>query len=211
MTGRSRQIVLVVASVVAVAFVSWLIFIAFDGATIDKRMSTLNPLSDQAQSYHDVYVLVWWLSGAVFVVIMAATLILSILYRERPGVEPRRDIHGNTRLEILWTIIPIVIVLIMVVPTFEAVLSVEGDAEEGALEVTATGHQWWFEFTYHDSDGNELFRTANEMHVPVEKAVNVSLVSNDVIHAFWVPALFGKKEEIFCLFQQKKRVLREQK
>ena len=107
MTGRSRQIVLVVASVVAVAFVSWLIFIAFDGATIDKRMSTLNPLSDQAQSYHDVYVLVWWLSGAVFVVIMAATLILSILYRERPGVEPRRDIHGNTRLEILWTIIPI--------------------------------------------------------------------------------------------------------
>ena len=194
MTGRSRQIVLVVASVVAVAFVSWLIFIAFDGATIDKRMSTLNPLSDQAQSYHDVYVLVWWLSGAVFVVIMAATLILSILYRERPGVEPRRDIHGNTRLEILWTIIPIVIVLIMVVPTFEAVLSVEGDAEEGALEVTATGHQWWFEFTYHDSDGNELFRTANEMHVPVEKAVNVSLVSNDVIHAFWVPALFGKKD-----------------
>ena len=62
MTGRSRQIVLVVASVVAVAFVSWLIFIAFDGATIDKRMSTLNPLSDQAQSYHDVYALVWWLS-----------------------------------------------------------------------------------------------------------------------------------------------------
>ncbi len=187
MTARSRQIVIAVASVVAVAFVSWLIFIAFDGAAVDKRLSTLNPLSDQTQLYHDVYVLVWWLSGIVFIVIMAATLILSVLYRERPGVESRREIR---------TIIPIVIVLIIVVPTFGAVLSVERDAEEGALEVTATGHQWWFEFTYHDSDGNELFRTANEMHVPVEQAVNVSLVSDDVIHAFWVPALFGKKDMV---------------
>ena len=194
MTSRSRQIVTITGSLILVAFVTWLLFIAFDESAVDNRMSTLNPLSWQTQRYHDVYELVWWLSGAVFVAIMAATLILSILYRERPGNEPRRDIHGNTRLEILWTIIPIIIVLIMVVPTFSAVIAVEADADEGALEGTATGHQWWFEFTYHDEDGNEMFRTANEMHVPVGRAVNVSLQSNDVIHAFWVPALFGKKD-----------------
>ena len=132
MTSRSRQIVTIAGSLILVAFVTWLLFIAFDESAVDNRMSTLNPLSWQAQRYHDVYELVWWLSGAVFVAIMAATLILSILYRERPGNEPRRDIHGNTRLEILWTIIPIIIVLIMVVPTFSAVIAVEADADEGA-------------------------------------------------------------------------------
>ena len=68
---------------------------------------------------------------------------------------------------------------------------------DGALEVTVTGHQWWWEFEYQDADGSGRFiNTSNELIVPVGRPVNLLLNSDDVIHSFWVPKLAGKVDVV---------------
>src|SRR5690606_18489268 len=110
---------------------------------------------------------------------------------ERPGREARQ-IHGNTRLEVVWTILPVVVLAAIAAPTFNTIRDITGAAPDGALEVVATGHQWWFEFEYPEQG----FITANEMHIPVGRAVDITLLSNDVIHSFWVPRLMGKVDMV---------------
>jgi cytochrome c oxidase subunit 2 len=149
--------------------------------------STIAPKSDNAERIQTIYQLTFWLGTLVFVGVLAAALFFGFRFREQPG-RVARQIHGNTRLEIVWTIIPVVVLAIIAVPTFNTVAHLTGDAPEGSLEVRATGHQWWFEFEYPEFG----FITANEMHIPLGRPVSVALLSTDVIHAFWVPQLHGK-------------------
>jgi cytochrome c oxidase subunit 2 len=130
------------------------------------------------------YRVIFWLAGIVFVVIMLITLALALMYRERPG-RVAQQIHGNTRLEVIWTLIPIAIVVIMAVPTVSAIHTEAEAPPADALKVIATGHQWWFEFNYPDLK----ITTANELHIPVDKPVVFEIRSADVIHDFWVPQL----------------------
>src|SRR5690606_32346879 len=97
-----------------------------------------------------------------------------------------------SRLEIVWTFIPVIIVGVMAVPTFDAIVTMEGDPPDGALEVSAIGHQWWFEFEYEE----EGITTATDLHLEVGRPVRVNLLSDDVIHSFWVPRLAGKKDMV---------------
>jgi cytochrome c oxidase subunit 2 len=133
------------------------------------------------------YKIIFWLAGIVFVAIMVITLVLSIMYRERPG-RTAVQIHGNTRLEVVWTLIPVALVVIMAVPTVSAIRAEAQPDPPGTMQVIATGHQWWFEFEYPDLG----VKTANELHIPVNKPVHFQVRSADVIHAFWVPQLAGK-------------------
>ena len=156
--------------------------------------STIDPKSDATQTVQNVYVVVFWLATVVFVGVLGATLVLSIWFRERPG-RVANQIHGNTRLEIVWTLLPVVILVAIFVPTVTAIADLEPDADnlpEGAIRVEAIGHQWWFEFRYTDLG----IVTANEMRVPVDRPVYVALRSEDVIHSFWIPKLVGKVDMV---------------
>jgi len=157
----------------------------------NDSMSTMDPASDNTQTIQDVYILIFWLAGAVFVGVLVLTLAFSLMFKEQEGVEAVQT-HGNSRLEILWTFIPVIIVVIMAVPTFDAIVQMEGDAPEGAVEVRATGHQWWFEFEYEEAG----ITTATDLHLEVNRPVALTLESDDVIHSFWVPRLTGKKDMV---------------
>ncbi len=200
-SGPGRIIALVVSVGITLA-VSAILYYWFREAAFlgNDYQSTFEPASDNAEKVQSVYVLVFWLAGAVFVGVMALTLAFALMFREQEGAEAVQS-HGNSRLEILWTFIPVVIVVAMAVPTFDAIVELEGDAPEGALEVEVVGHQWWFEFRY----GDEGIVTATDLHIPVDRAVHLTLLSgnyqadgsfkdNDVIHSFWVPRLMGKKD-----------------
>jgi len=155
-------------------------------------MSTIDPQGDHAETVLSVYELVFWLAAVVFVGVLAATIFFSFAFKERPG-RVAKQIHGNTRLEVVWTLIPVIIVVVIAVPTFDAISKTSGaEAPDGALQVTATGHQWWFEFEYPELG----ITTANELHVPVDRAVDFTLHSEDVIHSFWVPRLAGKVDMV---------------
>ena len=153
--------------------------------------TTVNPKSDMANIIQDLYVLVFWLAVVVFIVVMGAILFVSIKFRERPD-RKAQQFHGNTKLEIIWTLIPILILLTIFIPTASAIPKIKSDAPMNAMQIDVTGKQWWFEFKYPDYN----ITVANEIHIPVNKAVNFNLASSDVIHAFWIPQLGGKVDMV---------------
>ena len=191
--SRPGRLIVIVGSLVVVGVVSWLLYLgiaeSFD--SVRQPMTTFVPKSDNAALVDGVYKFIFILAGAVFVAIMAITLILSLLYRERPG-QTAQQFHGNSRLEVLWTLIPVLLVVVITVPTFTVMAATSKPAPKDALQVIAIGHQWWWEFQYPELG----ITTANELHLPVNRPVAVSLESVDVIHAFWVPQLSGKVDNV---------------
>src|SRR5690606_34326215 len=98
------------------------------------------------------------------------------------------QIDGNHTLEIIWTVIPVILLIIMAVPTVQIAYTLAAPPPEEPLEVRVVAHQWWWEFEYTD----EGIVTANELLIPVGKPVQLTIEAADVIHKFWVPQLAGK-------------------
>jgi cytochrome c oxidase subunit 2 len=87
-------------------------------------------------------------------------------------------------------VIPAVVLAIIAVPTVRTIFRTQGAAPAGALQIEVVGHQWWWEFNYPEYG----FTTANEVYMPIGRAVNFQLKTHDVIHSFWIPALGGKRD-----------------
>ena len=156
-----------------------------------------------------------WTMVVVFVLVEGALLYAAIRFRRKPGDPLPPQTHGHTPLEIAWTIIPTILILglgiwsVFVLFKLEPSEAVALAAEQGRepLHVEAIGHQWWWEFRYEDAlpdnDPNrpaeeqmELITTANEMRIPVDRPVIMTLKSDDVIHSFWIPKLAGKQDVV---------------
>tara|TARA_B100000686_G_scaffold211210_1_gene218054 strand:- start:2622 stop:3686 length:1065 start_codon:yes stop_codon:yes gene_type:complete len=137
----------------------------------------------------------WWITwGAilVFIVVGAPLMYITLRFRRKPGQGDPVQTHGNTPLEIAWTIIPILLLAVLAVPNTIAIFDNLNTPDKDAMTVDVIGHQWWFEFKYKDPNGNGSVITANELHIPVGEVVNINLDSKDVIHSFWIPKLAGK-------------------
>ena len=137
---------------------------------------------------------VLWIALAVFVLVQGLIIVSIVRFRERrddDGTLPKQ-VHGNPRLEVIWTIIPAVILAAIAVPTVQTIWEL-ADEPEGMLHVEVIGHQWWWEFRYEDYEG---LVTANELHIPTGRTVLLEMTSADVIHSFWVPKLAGKQDTV---------------
>jgi cytochrome c oxidase subunit II len=117
-------------------------------------------------------------------------------FRHRPGAPEPEQVHGNTRLEIAWTLLPALIVAVIAVPTVKAIFDTQPDPPPDALEVRVIGKQWWWEFQYPVNEGRDTVVTANEIHVPVGQPVHLKLETDNVLHSFWVPQMAGKRDLI---------------
>ena len=161
----------------------------------DVPQNSLNPAGPIAEKVDSLFWLVFWLGTAVFVLVSLALVFAVLRFRERKG-KPRqvRQVHGNTKLEIAWTILPALLLAAVAVPTLSTLFEVRTApaAEDNALEIEVIGHQWWWEFRYPDYG----FVTANEMHIPTGRPVYLKMTSADVIHSFWVPQLAGKRDAV---------------
>ncbi|MBX9928884.1 MAG: cytochrome c oxidase subunit II, partial [Gemmatimonadaceae bacterium] len=135
--------------------------------------------------------LLFW-GTVVFVIVEAILLYTIIRYRRKDGAPDPEQVHGNTALEITWTVIPVLILALIAVPTVETIFKTQAKAPADALEVEVIGHQWWWEFRYPSLG----VTTANELYLPAGKTVNFSLQTKDVLHSFWVPQLGGKRDLI---------------
>jgi cytochrome c oxidase subunit 2 len=159
--------------------------------------STLRPTGDLTFSIDHLLRLIVWLAAGVFVVVEGLLVYAVIRFRARPAQAadqgtPAERAHGNTVLEISWTLAPVVILTIVAVPTIQTIIQTEERNPPGALEVAVTGHQWWWEFHY---PGDSIV-TANELHIPVGRPIEVSITSADVIHSFWTPRIAAKRDAI---------------
>ncbi|HEY7877755.1 MAG TPA: cytochrome c oxidase subunit II [Gemmatimonadaceae bacterium] len=132
------------------------------------------------------------LGGIVFVLIEGALIYAVVRFRARPNASTPSQTHGNTKLEVTWTLIPAVILAIIAVPSIRTIFETEATAATGALQVEVIGHQWWWEFRYPQYK----IVTANELYLPVGRTANFSLRTDDVIHSFWIPQLAGKRDVV---------------
>src|SRR4051812_31110244 len=149
-----------------------------------------------------LFKLIIYIGTFVFIFVEAILVLTLIKYRSRPGQAAPEHVHGNTRLEIAWTVIPLVILAIIAIPTVRTIFKSQAKARSDALQVEVIGHQWWWEFRYPQytvagANGRvDTVVTANELYLPIGKTVNFTLKSKDVIHSFWVPALSGKRDVV---------------
>jgi len=169
-----------------------LVLVGMVGCATSDPQNIFSPASELASQIGDLFSFIIWVAIAVFVIVEAVLVFAIVRYRARPGDGRPPQVHGNTRLEIAWTIIPAVILAVIAVPTISTIFRTYSSAPAGALQVKVIGHQWWWEAQYPD----EKVITANEIHVPVGRPVNFQLNSGDVIHSFWVPRLAGKRDVV---------------
>jgi cytochrome c oxidase subunit II len=138
-----------------------------------------------------LFSLIMWLGIIVFIFTEGMLLYTMWKYRSHPG-KPRQpeQVHGNTKLEILWTVIPAVVLAVIAVPTVQTIFKTQSLGRGDALQVEVIGHQWWWEFRYPQYG----VTTANEVYLPIGRTVDFALKTNDVIHSFWIPGLGGKRD-----------------
>ncbi|MCH9010606.1 MAG: cytochrome c oxidase subunit II [Chloroflexi bacterium] len=168
--------------------------------TPSHPQSTFDTLGPVSRSQANLFYIILGVGIVVFILVEGAIIYAVIRYRRRPNQGDPVQVHGNTKLEIIWTVVPALILIIVAVPTINSVFFSANSprpAIQGGLEVDVIGHQWWFEFRYENPNNpQEQIVFANELHIPVGEPVNLRLDSVDVIHSFWVPKLAGKVDMI---------------
>jgi len=105
------------------------------------------------------------------------------------------QVHGHTRLEVIWTVIPVIILAVIGITVFYYLPSIDkAPVSANTVHITVEGHQYYWQFDYTDSPNHA--RSINTMYVPVGAVVDLRVVATDVIHSWWIPALGGKIQAI---------------
>jgi len=164
--------------------------LATAGCSGNYPQSALHPLGDFSRLTDELFMTTVKWAALVFVLVEGALLYAMFRFRGRPGDAEPEQIHGNTTVEIVWTIIPALILAMIAVPTVKAIFKTNAIPGKDALTIEVVGHQWWWEFRYPEYN----ITTANELHIPVGRTVSLRMGSGDVIHSFWVPQFAGKRD-----------------
>lgn len=160
--------------------------------------SIFAPASTPATTIYQLSLFVLAITGAIYVVV-GGLLVFIILRFRRRGVDSDTEppqIYGSVQVELAWTVIPVLIVVVLFLTTARVIFAIQDAPEpKEAIDVTAVGHQFWWEFNYPKLG----IHAVNEMHVPVSNPRSptptfMTLLSADVMHSFWVPQLSGKTD-----------------
>jgi cytochrome c oxidase subunit II len=168
----------------------------------DAPQDTLDPAGPIARKIDNLVNPVFIVAAVVFVLVEFGVLYLVLKFRQRKDDDPDElpgQTHGNTKLEIGWTVLPALLLGFVSFATLATLFDINDTRDDG-LTVQVTGQQWWWEFTY-DTDGDGEFTdedvlTANDLVIPAGQNVDLEVTSRDVIHSFWIPRLNGKKDAV---------------
>ena len=151
--------------------------------------------SEQAETVDTVWDVLIIASVPVFVLVMTVVLYCVWRYRMKPGEELKDGppIHGNTRLEIVWTAIPAILLVVLCSYSYVSLTDIE-EAKANQLEVRVVGEQFTWTFFYKDRNGKEF--GSPQLYVPRGRPVYFTIQSRDVIHDFWVPAFRMKIDAV---------------
>ncbi|QHS22128.1 cytochrome c oxidase subunit II [Virgibacillus sp. MSP4-1] len=166
-------------------------------------LSALQPKGEGSDMIMDLMILSIVIMLFVFLVVMAIYVFVLVKFRQKKGQEDYipKQVEGNRVLETIWTVIPIILLLILAVPTVQYTFALsdttpetpegeEAENAEEALWIDVTGKQFWWNFDYRDKN----VQTSQDLYIPTDRRVYIKLSSGDVIHSFWVPAISGKMD-----------------
>ncbi|MDH3415498.1 MAG: cytochrome c oxidase subunit II [Gammaproteobacteria bacterium] len=189
-------------------------------ATADWELNMPRGVTDLSAETYDLHMLVFWICVVIGIIVFGAMIWSLMMHRKSKGVEPATFSH-STVAEIIWTVIPVVILLAMSIPSAETMIRLE-DSRDPDISIVITAYQWKWHYKYQDEDlefysslarpsveargkgsGSDPFAVENylldvdrPLVVPKGKKVRLLLTSNDVVHAWWVPELAIKKDAI---------------
>ncbi|MGZ5213119.1 MAG: cytochrome c oxidase subunit II [Actinomycetota bacterium] len=183
----------------------------------NASQDSLKPAGPYAKEIKDLFVPVFWVAVLVFVIVEGGIVFILVKFRHRRGRDRMPpQLHGNTRLEIGWTIVPAVILAFVTVPTVATIWDLARKPPADAIHVTVQGHQWWWGFEYTDDDMKTTYddegpiTVADVMVIPAGRPVYLDLESVGgliggatkaeadyaVVHSFWIPQLAGKQDVV---------------
>jgi cytochrome c oxidase subunit 2 len=178
--------------------------------SLSGKQSTVNVAGPVAQSQQDLFMVTVYVTTFIFIVVGSVLAYAQIKFRAKSEAdehaEPPPQGHGNPLVEIGLIAASVLLLVIIAVPTLRGIWythDVPEDEKGNAIEITATGYQWWFKFEYPteivklpNNAGEAPLVTGNELVIPAGFPIRVQLRTTDVIHSFWVPKLAGKVDMI---------------
>ncbi|MBT3734499.1 MAG: cytochrome c oxidase subunit II [Gammaproteobacteria bacterium] len=172
-----------------------------------------------SRDVYSLHMIIFWVCVVIGVLVFGVMILSMLMHRKSLGVKPA-DFHHSTKLEIIWTIIPVVILVVMAIPS-TATLTAMYDASDADIDIEVRGLQWKWQYTYLNDDpekevkfisslltpSEEIYNEArkrenylldvdNEVVIPINKKIRFLITSQDVIHAWWVPDFAVKKDAI---------------
>jgi cytochrome c oxidase subunit 2 len=197
-----------------------LLLAASSNALAEWAINMPKGITELSAETHQIHMIIFWWCVAIAVVVFGAMIYSLFAHRKSKGAVPATFSHSMTA-EVIWTVIPVVILLIMAVPSAELMIKLE-DTRDPDLTIVATGYQWKWHYTYQGEDvayystlarnsaaarrrgsgidpstvDNYLLDVDNPLVIPQGAKVRLLLTSNDVVHAWWVPDLAIKKDAI---------------
>lgn len=184
-------------------------------ALADYALNMTPGVTPASHAIYDLHMTILWICAAIGTVVFGVMLFVLIKHRKSLN-HPAASFHENTTIEILWTLIPFLILIFMAVPATRVLIALE-DTSKPDLTIKITGHQWKWQYEYLNDEitffsnlstpaeqiNNQapkgehyLLEVDNHVVVPINKKIRFLITANDVIHSWWVPALGFKKDAI---------------
>jgi len=146
-----------------------------------------------------LFYIIYYITGAAFILVTVLMVLFLIMYRQREGRRATYT-HGNTALEITWTVIPAIVFISLSFMSVSSWGKIKSHAPPSDFELQVTAKQFNWEVLYPGPDGKfgtpDDFQTDNDIHVPVNKVIRITLKSRDVIHSFFLPNLRLKQDAV---------------
>jgi len=185
------------------------------GAAADYALNLRQGVTSISNEAYDLHMLILWICVAIGAVVFTAMFISIFSHRKSKGAQPAQ-FHESTTVEIIWTVVPFLILIGIAVPATKALVAME-DTSNSDLSIKVTGYQWKWGYDYldngvsfisslstpreqienqQDKGLNYLLEVDNPVVVPIDKKVRLLITANDVIHSWWVPDFGMKKDAI---------------
>lgn len=147
-------------------------------------------IGNMAEKVDSLFNIITWIALAMFILVEVLLLVFLIRYRRRWSDDQGQSIHGNTKIELIWTIIPALILVIIGILGSQITYDLQRPPKD-VYTIEVVGKKWAWDFKYPEG-----FRTTNELYVPEGKNILFKITSNDVIHSFWIPAIRMKQDAV---------------
>ena len=215
---KENWLIVGLAATAAVAAAFWLLLVApgFTGNEINMPRG----VTPQSENHYDLHMIILWVCVVIGILVFAAMFTSIFLHRKSRGVKPAQFTH-STKAEIIWTVIPVLILVVMAIPATMALVE-SYDTSESDMTVKVTGFQWKWKYEYPEHDiefisaldaesnaarqvgsnidpttvDNYLLNVDKPLVLPTGKKIKFLITADDVIHAWWVPDFGWKKDAI---------------
>lgn len=190
----------------------------YSSMAIGSKYNLPEPQSVIAKDIYDQHIVLMWICLVIFIGVFGVMFYSILKHRKSLGYKAA-NFHHSTAVEVIWTVIPCIILVVMALPATKTVIAMK-DTSNPDMTIKATGYQWMWGYDYLQGEGegisffsklstpksqvenkepkgeNYLLEVDNRVVVPVGKRIRIILTANDVIHAWWVPALGVKQDAI---------------